>query len=383
VSLALLLAVSCGTQNKNGDTPDAELRILAGHFAEEPVSKPLVAVEAFIGANEFFVSYEGEDGLFYSGGNWSNQVDPAALRPDQDEADTGPFILPLEYVRRTRWSGLPETPVVPRLLSSKYWNRFIDTSFESVLPKAELSGIVMTFGDDDYFLYYNDVNNFEVRLIIGKPNNYVVAETIDFAEFIRRARPVMDNFLTQEGIEERRLVFSTGDAGAYSLPFVYIDRDVPIAIFLRYSPATREGNVASKGAQIAQSYGHVAQSHLGGFLLRPVSSRQRLFFVAKDAAVETVTPNWLATLESEPIPELHVGMGMYLDDREAQLDDITGRSATRGTIDFLIDGEEFFVGLSMRSRPQPSPLIFEPTFSTTMISPHKSENRCGVNRMKA
>jgi len=64
VSLALLLAASCGTQNKNGDAPVDELRILTGHFAEDPVTKPLVAIEAFIGANEFFVSYEGEDGSF-------------------------------------------------------------------------------------------------------------------------------------------------------------------------------------------------------------------------------------------------------------------------------------------------------------------------------
>ena len=73
VSLALLLAVSCGTQQETGDTPDEALRILPGHFPDEPVTKPLVAIEALIGANEFFVSYEGEHGLVYSGGNWSNR----------------------------------------------------------------------------------------------------------------------------------------------------------------------------------------------------------------------------------------------------------------------------------------------------------------------
>jgi hypothetical protein len=72
VSLALLLAVSCGIQNKNSDTPGDELRILRGHFAEEPISKPLCAVETFLGTNEFFVSYESEVGLVYSVGNWSN-----------------------------------------------------------------------------------------------------------------------------------------------------------------------------------------------------------------------------------------------------------------------------------------------------------------------
>jgi cardiolipin synthase len=343
VCLALLLTAGCGNQDKNGDAAYQELRILPGHFAEEPVTRPLVAVEAFIGADEFFVSYESEDGLVYSGGNWSNRVDLASLRPDQHDGYTGPFILPLEYVQRNRWPELPATPIIPRLLSSKYWNQFIDEVFESVLPEADMTGIVMKLGEEDYFLYYNENNKFEARLIIDKPKNYVVAEAIDFAEFIERARPVMEAFLTQEGIEERRLLFSTGDAGAYSLPFVFIDRDLPVAMFLRYSPAPMEGPIASKGSQRAQSAVHVVKSHFRGVLSRPVTSMHRLFFVAKDVAVEAVTPSWLGALESEPIPELHVGPGMDLDGWEAQIDNITGRSATRGTIGFLIDGEEFFI----------------------------------------
>ncbi|UCH48895.1 MAG: phosphatidylserine/phosphatidylglycerophosphate/cardiolipin synthase family protein [Betaproteobacteria bacterium] len=343
VSLALLLATGCGNQDENGDGPYDELRILPGHFAEEPITKPLVAVEAFIGADEFFVSYESEGGLVYSGGNWSNRVDLAALKPDQRDGYTGPFILPLEYVQRNRWPELPTTPVVPRLLSSKYWNRFIDEVFESVLPEADMTGIVMKLGEEDYFLFYNKANKFEARLIIDKPKDYVVAEAIDFAEFIERARPVMEAFLTQEGIEERRLLFSTGDAGAYSLPFVFIDRDLPVAMFLRYSPAPMEGPIASKASQRAQTASHVVKSHLGGVLSRPVTSMHRLFFVAKDVAVEAVTPSWLGALESEPIPELRVGPGMDLDAWEAQVDDITGRSATRGTIEYLVDGEEFFI----------------------------------------
>ena len=207
----------------------------------------------------------------------------------------------------------------------------------------DMAGIAMHFGEDDYFLYYNDINNFESRLLIDKPAAYIVAESINFAEFVARAQPLMDKFLAREGIAERRVVFSTGDAGAYSLPFVYVDRDLPIGIFVRYSPAPRVGPVATKGSQIAQSTGHLAQSHLGGLLSRPLSSMYRLLFVAKDAAVETVRPTWLVTLESEPIPEINQGPGMDLELWEGELDEITGRPATRGTIDYLVDGEEYFV----------------------------------------
>jgi len=76
----------------------------------------------------------------------------------------------------------------------------------------------------------------------------------------------------------------------------------------------------------------MAQSHLGGLIARPVSSMYRLLFVAKDVAAETVRPSWLVTLGSQPVPEVANGPGMDLERWEAQLDNITGRPATRGTI---------------------------------------------------
>jgi cardiolipin synthase len=323
--------------------PEADLRTLPGRFAEEPVVKPLVAVEAYIGPTRFYLSYEGEEGLVYSGGDWTDKIDLTAPAGETEDRYVGPYILPLQFHQKSAWPEMPESLIVPRVLGSKYWNRFIDTVFESVLPKTAMTGIVMKFGEEDYFLFYNDINNFESRLFTDKPKNYVVAETIDFTEFNRRAQPLMDTFLMNEGIEDRRLVFSTGDAGAYSLPFVYVDRDLELGVFLRYSPAPRKGRAASKGSQVAQSAGHVAQSHLGGLVSRPVSSMFRLLFVAKDAAVETVRPTWLVTLESRPIPELNDAPGMDLDEWEATLDRVTGHGATRGTIEYLVDGEEYFV----------------------------------------
>ncbi len=344
-ALILLLAVSW-VLSGCAPTPEAEpedIHILPAKFADEPVTKPLAAVETFIGPEEFYLSYESEEGIVYSGGNWKNRVDLSAFSPESESDYAGPFILPLEYRQATRWADVPESPITPRLLGSKYWGRFIEQVFASVLPKSDMTGIAMHFGDDDYFLYYNDINNFESRLLIDKPENYVVSESIDFMEFLRRAGPVMNAFLEAEGIDDRRVVFSTGDAGAYSLPFVYYDRELPLGIFVRYSPKPREGQAASKGTQFAQSTGHVAHSHLGGLVTRPVSSVFRLLFVAKDAAVETVQPSWLVTLESRPIPDLYDGPGMDLERWEQMLDSITGREATRGSIEYLVDGEAFFV----------------------------------------
>ena len=53
-SVALLILSACAP------TPEAlpdDMHVLPGKFAEEPVTQPLKAVEAFIGPEEFYLSY--------------------------------------------------------------------------------------------------------------------------------------------------------------------------------------------------------------------------------------------------------------------------------------------------------------------------------------
>ena len=319
--------------------------ILPAKFAEQGVARSLVTSEAFIGDDAFFISYESEDGLVFAGGNWSNRIDIAAVEGGTDGTYRGRYILPLDFQQRERWSEVPESPIRPRLLTSEQWNRFRDGLFSSILPHTEKIGVVMHFDNDDYFLYFNEVDRFEARLLPDKPRDYSVGESISFAEFIRLGLPQLEVFLKQEGISDRRIVFDTGDVGAYSLPFLYVDLDLPVAVFVRYAPARRKSAPASSETQMAQSVGHVAQSHLGGLIVRPVSSVFRLFFVVTDAATETVRPTWLVTLESEPIGELTDSAPMDIDEWEQQLDRITGRPASKGTIEYLIDGEEYFTRL--------------------------------------
>jgi len=342
----LLLAVAGGSCTSQPDVadmaPSEDYPTLQGRFVEEGVLEPLIAAEAFVGEDEFFVSYESADGLVYAGGNWSKRIDIVDIEQNTDGTYAGPYILPLEYQQRQTWNEIPENPIRPRLLSSEQWGRFREQLFAAVLPRAEKAGVVMYFDNDDYFLYYNDVDRFEARLILDKPADYSVREGISFAEFIRRGLPQLKLFLQREGITDRRIVFSTGDVGAWSLPFLYVDLDLPIAVFVRYAPAPKNRASADSATQMAQSVGHLAQSHLGGLIARPVSSVFRLFFVAKDVAVETVTPSWMVTLEATPIPAISDTEGMDLQEWEAQLEQTLGRPATKGTINYLIDGEAFF-----------------------------------------
>jgi phosphatidylserine/phosphatidylglycerophosphate/cardiolipin synthase-like enzyme len=52
------------------------------------------------------------------------------------------------------------------------------------------------------------------------------------------------------------------------------------------------------------------------------------------------------SLESQPIPELSYAQGMDLDQWEQDLDRISGQKREKGTIEFLIDGDEYFPRLT-------------------------------------
>jgi cardiolipin synthase len=340
--LFLLAVASCSTQYSTADDPGQGYPTLQGKFVESGMRQPISAIEAFVGDTEFYVSYETADGLVYAGGNWSNRIDIAALEQADDGTYSGPYLLDLEYQQDERWTDIPASSITPILLSSEQWARFREQLFDSVLPKTEKSGVVMHFNNDDYFFYYNEQMEFEAPLFVDKPADYAVREDISFQDFLRHGLPQLESFLNEEGVSERRIVFSTGDVGTYSLPFLYVNLDRPIAVFVRHARIARSGAAKDTDMHIAQSVGHVAQSHLGGLFLRPVSSVFRLFFVATEVAAETVRPTWLATLESQAVPVVSNRSPMDLMGWEDRLDEIAPGSASSGVISYLIDGEEFF-----------------------------------------
>ena len=75
--------------------------------------------------------------------------------------------------------------------------------------------------------------------------------------------------------------------------------------------------------------------------MRPFSALLRLTFVSVNTVTTTFKPAYSARVEKLPVPPLNDGPGMDLVAWEAYLDDKT-RASSKGTVDLLIDGDEFF-----------------------------------------
>ena len=333
----LLCLSSCASKSEPVDYPT-----LIGTFADEGDLVPLVADQAYIGEFEFFIRFRKGDDTLYGGGEWASRI---ALQEVASPESAGPYIVPLEYQRSSRWNLAPNDVTQARILGSDDWQEFRDQLFAAVLPRKKKTGIVLDFGIDDYFLYYDNKGAFQATVIQEKPAEYRIDRRVAISEFMRLGWPTLETFLSGRGINERRIGFNTGDTGDYSLPFIYANRDLHIAAFVRQPPQRFPYPKGNTSGPLIQTAGHVAQSHLGGIVLRPVSSIYRLFFVAADTVVETITPDWMVSLESSPVPPLNQGLGMDLRKWEADLDKLTGRPSSRGTIEYLIDGEQFFTRL--------------------------------------
>jgi hypothetical protein len=106
-------------------------------------------------------------------------------------------------------------------------------------------------------------------------------------------------------------------------------------------------NLARRTVGIAQAGILYTRSFHVDPINRPVSNLLSLSSFALKSAGGLVRRVGLGTvafpsLESQPIPELSYAQGMDLDKWEQDLDRISGQKREKGTIEFLVDGNEYF-----------------------------------------
>lgn len=333
--LALVAIWGC-----NPAPPDAENPPMTGSFADEPPMEPLQALDAFFDESEFYIQYRAGDRIVHSGGDWAQRI--SLREAASGELYPGPYILPMSYRQAEPWSDPPQSRISGAILPNEDWQEFRDRFFADLLAKTEKAGVVLHFFVDDYFLYIDSDGVFQAVLLTEKPTEYEISRRMTFGEFMHSGVPLLETFLKDKNIADRRVLINTGDTGAYSLPFLYVNLDLPLAVFIRYEPRAVTRAAPSAATPYVQTAGHFARSHLGDIVFRPVSSIYRLIFVAGSTVQETVTPDWLVSLQATPPPPLYQGAGMDLSEWEELLTRLTRRDPSRGTIDYLVDGEEFF-----------------------------------------
>ncbi len=311
---------------------------LTARFADEAELEALIAEQGQLDREGFRIVFRQGSERYVGGGRLAEPATGDAI----DASEQGPVLVPLEYWRPAGQAVDWGDGVSARVLGVDDWQAVRNRLFESLIPVGTGEGIVVHFGVDDYFLHFDESGRFRVSIIDEKPGEYGIAARYTFEDVVARGRPILERFLGEMGVEEKLILMNTGDTGAYSLPFLFVDRGSPIAAFVRLGRASRDYVAAGSTDAAALTASHVVTSHSLKMISRPVSSALRLLFMASDTVSETLRIQPTGPVDPASIPPLNDGPGMDLDDWEAELDRLTGKKRTRGTVRFLIDGEDFF-----------------------------------------
>ena len=339
---ALLIAIAAVSVAVGGcgGQPTEVYPTLTGRFAAEQDVRPLIAEQASLGAKGFQLVIRRGDERYEAGGRLAM---PNPNR-EAESADASPLLVPLQYWRvatakePTVGTGATRATV----LSVEDWRILRRRLFSSLVPSGTREGIVIHFGVDDYFLYFDDTGAFSVSVIDQKPGEYSIAARYPFVDLLPRGLRVLDQFLEERDIDGPLVVINTGDRGAYSLPFVFVDMQRQSAAFVRLGSASRDYVGGAPGDAVVATAGHVVTSHTMKLISRPFSSALRLLFLATDTVGETLRIQPTTLVDPEQIPSLNDGPGMDLAEWERELDRMKAGKRTRGRIRYLIDGEDFF-----------------------------------------
>ncbi len=114
------------------------------------------------------------------------------------------------------------------------------------------------------------------------------------------------------------------------------------------SPGDADTGAFSRSANLtAGLVGSVVKTYTTDPVVRPVSTAKSLGFLVKNSVTDFTRRVYVNTVrlpavKARPIPPLSEGPGMNLEAWERELDGLTGSMSSSGTLEFLVDGEEFF-----------------------------------------
>ena len=227
------------------------------------------------------------------------------------------------------------------------WEAFSQTVVEQLTQRGEGKGALINYRDDEFIWYRPDDSEVTGVDLKEKPADVSVASRYRIEAMTDSLFDILERFLADRGIDDRRFILATDEAGPYARPFVAIDIDSREFGFLSLEPFTfgnSPNTYVVKGGKVGD---HVVRSYVFEPLNRPFTFVSRLFYFVTDSVADVsrrVYVNRFAypDIAETEIPALNTGPGMDLSAWEAQLDKLVGDERFSGSIEVLVDGDAYF-----------------------------------------
>jgi cardiolipin synthase len=305
-----------------------------------PPEPLFILLDAYQGNEQYFLRYRRGDHIYYAAGDLKNR--PATSIPSTPDRYEVPVVAPLREEEGSDWQQLTANLRPVPILQVADWADLRHQLFAEFIPRNKNQGVAISFDRVDYFFFYDGAGNFRARRLIDKPPAYTVSGRINLRENFERWQPILLRFLSTAGINSDDVIFSTGDLDKGSIPFLYINARSKLIVLVQYDELTETVVGGVPGGHMLKSIWHFVESNTYTVLVRPFSSLKSLLAVVTDTALETGRSLVNDMHFDGPIPPISQGPPMELAAWERELDRQLDRPASRGKLDFLIDGEGFF-----------------------------------------
>jgi len=319
----------------------------------------LLAEQAYISDSQLFIQFRHQ----------SDTINSFAILPEPDEtlasgSSTTLYLqqaidqfndLPLaqlSYVEPEQWiEQTHELQALP-VAGVALWREFRDRLFASITPQEQGTGIVVEFlKQEELFFYFDEHGLLHSVALHDKPAELSTEDTFKFSELIADATPLLSEYIVAaRGAGAPALLFNTGDTADYGYPFVYANHNSGQVVFLRRMPEDHEccdptddiTDVTTSNSKLPQGVAHTTRSHTESFLRQPIGSVARLFSLVSSKVVDTVTPKSVVVLQAQSIPPVSDSKPMDAEAWELELSEIAYSPLSQGSIEYLVNGENFF-----------------------------------------
>jgi cardiolipin synthase len=326
----------------------------------------LLADQAYINENQLFIQFRHK----------SDTLDSFAILPEHGEtlahgSSTTLYLqkaveqfndLPLaqlSYIEAEQWIEQTHDSRALPVAGVALWREFRDRLFASITPREPGTGIVVEFlKQEELFFYYDEHGLLHSVPLHEKPAELSTDDAFKFSELISDAAPLLSEYIVAAGgAGAPAVIFNTGDTADYGYPFIYANQNSAQVVFLLRMPEDpaccdpsddflddNTGDIASNtaGSGLPQGVAHTARSHTESFLRQPIGSVARLFILVSHKVVDTITPKTVAVLQGQPIPPVSDSEPMDAEAWELELNDLAFSPLSQGSIEYLVDGEDYF-----------------------------------------
>ena len=241
------------------------------------------------------------------------------------------------------WPATEHCTAVPEVMDAWSWNELLYVTLAALTPADCHCGVVVDIlRHHELFVYFDDRGILNSVPIEYKPDSVRTVNSFDSDELLAKMGEVLRERLAESGDPGRAVVFETGDTEAWGYPFVYAEGSSGTVLPLQYNQKAAGGLASSGLMKTSRTVSHTVAGQVRSFVAHPLASLMRLFTLAGTTVYDVLHPTPLLVLQGTPVPPLNTGPGMDLQQWELQLDGITGTTASRGKLTYLVDGKQFF-----------------------------------------